>query len=145
MNSFDGEYLDLVLDIRYGGTPKEDRTGVGTLSSFGHQKRYNLLNGFPLLQCKATHFKSIVVELLWFLRGDTNTAYLKQHGVSIWNEWCRNQSNLNDLSRKKVILIDKITYPYSDYFSPNHSTSFERKSGSVDDKLYGTWNKMMDR
>lgn len=80
-------YLALLQRVRLAGQQKGDRTGVGTRSVFGHQYRVDLADGFPLLTTKKVHFKSIVVELLWFLRGETDTAYLKRHGVTIWDEW----------------------------------------------------------
>ena len=87
-------YLDLLADVMNTGTDKGDRTGTGTRSVFGRQIRYDLREGFPLLTTKKLHFKSIAVELLWFLRGDTNIRYLKENGVSIWDEWALENGEL---------------------------------------------------
>lgn len=87
-------YLDLMRHVRTQGAYKSDRTGTGTYSVFGYQMRYDLQQGFPLVTTKKVHLRSIIHELLWFLKGDTNIAYLKENGVSIWDEWADEQGNL---------------------------------------------------
>ena len=87
-------YLELMRHVREHGTRKEDRTGTGTLSVFGYQMRFDLQQGFPLLTTKKLHLRSIIHELLWFLRGDTNIAYLRDHGVRIWDEWADENGDL---------------------------------------------------
>jgi thymidylate synthase len=88
------QYHDLMLHVLEHGTPKQDRTGTGTLSVFGYQMRFDLADGFPMVTTKKLHLKSIVHELLWFLAGDTNIKYLKDNGVSIWDEWADEHGNL---------------------------------------------------
>lgn len=88
------QYLDLLAHVRQHGTVKTDRTGTGTLSTFGWQSRYNLADGFPMVTTKKLHLKSIVHELLWFLAGDTNIEYLKKNGVRIWDEWADEKGEL---------------------------------------------------
>ena len=95
------QYLDMLRRVRHEGTPKSDRTGTGTLSVFGHQMRFDLSRNFPALTTKKLHFKSIIHELLWFLRGESNIQYLRDNGVTIWDEWADENGELGPVYGKQ--------------------------------------------
>ena len=114
------QYLDLLRHVRHQGTRKSDRTGTGTLSVFGYQMRFDLGRDFPVLTTKKLHLKSIIHELLWFLRGESNVQYLRDHGVTIWDEWADEEGELGPVYGK----IPIYNYLSVTYINNNISISY---------------------
>ena len=134
------QYLDLLKDIKENGDDRMDRTGVGTRSIFGRQLRFDLRKGFPLLTTKKVHMKSVIYELLWFIKGDTNIKYLQDHGVTIWNEWRRPY-----FYDRRMVLVEKKNKDYVPYDGEPPIRYSASGMSEEDQKLAHAWSRMMNR
>lgn len=154
MNKLDKQYLDLLKDILKNGSKKTDRTGTGTISVFGREIRHDMSDGFPLLTTKKIHFKSIVTELLWFLKGDTNIKYLVDNGCNIWNgdaykNFLMKSVPHNHLETKpefvdKIKTDDDFAKKWGD-FGPTYGAQWRGKSIESDDTIYENYLKEINK
>lgn len=151
MNNVDKQYLDLLQNILDKGVKKADRTGTGTISTFGQTLRFNMQDGFPLLTTKKIHTKSVIHELLWFLKGDTNIKYLKENGVTIWDEWANEKGELGPVYGSQWVKWPKIKldptenpteyYPEVTYINQIQN-AIDRLKNKPDDRriMVSAWN-----